>query len=79
MGNIAIYLVLLAASALFLILERLTHIEFMFHLAAIPLEVFVAVFIVEKFLERREKKEKEPHMFYDLISDYELSSQIRGI
>lgn len=32
-GTIGIYVVLLGASLLFLLLEQLTHIEFMFHLA----------------------------------------------
>lgn len=57
-SNILIYLVLIAFAALFLYIERLTHIEFMLHLAAIPLEVLVAVFVVEKFLENRQNKER---------------------
>ena len=35
---------------------------------------------IKKFLDYMiELKEKEPNIFYDLISDYELSSQIMGI
>ncbi len=76
-GNVLIYLIFIAASALFLILERLTHIEFMFHLAAIPLEVLVAVFIVEKFLERREKREKRRQLMF--IKSYMFRSEMRNL
>ena len=35
---------------------------------------------IQKFLDYViELKEKQPNMFYDLITNYELSSQIRGI
>lgn len=35
---------------------------------------------IQKFLDYAiELKEKQPNMFYELISDYELSCQIRGI
>ena len=63
-GNIAIYIILIAFSIIFLIIQRLTHIEFMLHLAAIPLEVLVAVFIVEKFLENRENKKRRSQLMY---------------
>jgi len=36
----------------------------MLHLAAIPLEVLVVVFIVEKFLDDRENKEKRKQLMY---------------
>ena len=36
----------------------------MLHLAAIPLEIMVAVFIVEKILENRENKEKRTQLMY---------------
>ena len=62
--NVLIYVLLVGASAAFLLLQHLTHIEFMFHLAAIPLEVLVVVFIVERFLENREKKEKRKQLMY---------------
>ena len=56
--NIWVYIIFSGASLLFLFLERLTHFEFLLHLAAIPLEVLVAFFIVEKFLENREMQNK---------------------
>ena len=43
--NVLIYIVLIAFAAIFLFIQRLTHIEFMLHVAAFPLEVLVAVFI----------------------------------
>jgi len=55
---LGIYALFPAASILFLIVEHLTHMEFLLHLAAIPLEVLVAVFIVERFLEQKERQEK---------------------
>jgi hypothetical protein len=41
---------------LYFSIERLTHVEDLQHLAAIPIEVMAAMFIVEKFLERREQE-----------------------
>ncbi len=57
-SNILIYIVLIAFAAVFLFIQRLTHIEFMLHVAAIPLEILVAVFVVERFLENRQNKER---------------------
>ncbi len=62
--RILIYIILIAATVIFLIIEKLTHIEFMLHLAAIPLEVLVVVFIVEKYLEGKEKREKRKQLGY---------------
>jgi hypothetical protein len=62
--NIVIYIVLVAASAIILLIENLTHITFMLHLAAIPLEVLFVVFVVEKFLDDRENKEKRKQLMY---------------
>ncbi len=56
--NILIYIVLIASAAVLLFIQRLTHIEFLLHAAAIPLEVLVAVFVVDIFLENRQKKER---------------------
>ncbi|MGQ3684399.1 MAG: hypothetical protein ACUBOA_05210 [Candidatus Loosdrechtia sp.] len=62
--NIGFYVVLVTTSLIFLFIEYLTHNEFMLHLAAIPLEILVGFFIVEKFLERREKKEKRRQLMF---------------
>jgi hypothetical protein len=75
--DIGLYLLFIAASALFLTVERLTHIEFFLHLAAIPVEVMVAVFIVEKFLERREQAEKRRQLMF--IKSYMFRSDMRNL
>lgn len=49
----------------------------MFHLAAIPLEVLVAVFIVEYFLETRENKEKRSQLMY--IKSHLFRSEMRNL
>jgi hypothetical protein len=58
------YAVFPAVSAVFLIIEHLTHIEFFLHLAAIPIEVMVAVFIVERLLERKENRDKRRQLMF---------------
>jgi len=75
--NAAFYFGFVAASILFLIIEHLTHNEFFLHLAAIPLEVLVAVFIVEKLLERRETKAKRQQLMY--IKSYMFRSDMRSL
>jgi hypothetical protein len=62
--NIFIYISLVVAPTVFLIIEHYTHIEFLLHLAAIPLEVLVAVFIVEMYLENRQKKERRRQLMH---------------
>ncbi len=60
---ISIFVVsLVATSLLFFYLEKVTHEEFFLHLAAIPLEVLLAIFIVERFLERRSARERRRHL-----------------
>jgi hypothetical protein len=54
--TIAFSIGLVGASVLFIILEGWTKWEFFWHLAAIPLEILIAVFIVESILERHEKR-----------------------
>lgn len=75
--NIGFYLAFIAASGLFLIVEHFTHVEFFLHLAAIPLEVLVAVFIVEKMLERREAKEKRRQLMF--IKSHMFRTDMRGL
>lgn len=55
---------LLILSLGFLFLEIITHIEFFLHLAAIPLEVLLAVFIVERFLAKRDYKKRRRQLMY---------------
>ena len=74
---LAIYALFPAASILFLIVEHLTHMEFFLHLAAIPMEVLVAVLIVERFLEKKEKQEKRRQLM--LIKSYMFRSDMRSL
>lgn len=53
-----LYVSLIAASAFFLYIEHVTHIEFMLHAAAIPIEILLGALIVKKYMERKEKTEK---------------------
>jgi hypothetical protein len=75
--NIGFYLGFVAASALFLVVQHFTHIEFFLHVAAIPLEVLVAVFIVEKMLERRETKERRRQLMF--IKSHMFRTDMRGL
>jgi hypothetical protein len=76
-GNISIGIALVSVSILFLILEHLTHIEFMLHLAAIPIEILAAVLIVERLLEKRENWKKRGQLMY--IKSYMFRSELRNL
>ena len=52
------YVVLIIASATFLVIYEIYHIEFMLHLAAIPFEILIAVFIIDVLLRKREIMDK---------------------
>jgi len=52
-------------------------VEFLLHLAAVPIEVLVAVFIVEQFLKHRENREKRRQLMY--IKSYMFRSEIRDL
>ena len=75
--NFWFYIVLAGAPVVFLIVWELTHIEFLLHLAAIPLEILLAVFIVERFLDQRYKKEQRKHLMF--IKSYLFRSQMRSL
>jgi hypothetical protein len=63
-NNFFIYIILLVTPVIVLIIEHFTHIEFLLHVAAIPIEVLVAVFIVEMYLESRQKKERRRQLMH---------------
>ncbi|MFC1901028.1 hypothetical protein ACFLYN_05490, partial [Chloroflexota bacterium] len=63
-NHILIYIVLITISAIALFIQHLTHMEFLLHIAAIPLEVLVAVFIVERYLENRRNKERRRQLMH---------------
>jgi len=62
--NVELYFLLIAGSGVILILHRFVHYDFLLHLAAIPLDILIAVFIVEKYLENHEEKEKRRQLMY---------------
>jgi hypothetical protein len=63
-SNFFIYIILLVTPVIILIIEHFTHIEFLLHVAAIPIEVLVAVFIVEMYLESRQKKDRRRQLMH---------------
>ncbi|MCK4792979.1 MAG: hypothetical protein KAV87_55125, partial [Desulfobacteraceae bacterium] len=74
---ILLCIVLAVTSAMFLFVESVTHLEFMFHLAAIPLEILLAVFIVNRFLGNKEKEERRRKLM--LIKSYLFRSEMRNL
>jgi hypothetical protein len=75
--TIAFTVALVAASGLFILLETLTRWEFFWHLAAIPLEILIAVFIVESILDRHEAHGRRQQLMY--IKSYMFRSQMRDL
>jgi len=51
-------------SAIFLYLEHITHIEFLLHVAAIPLEILAGAILVERYLAWREKRRRARQLMY---------------
>ena len=74
---ILLCIVLAVTSAMFLFVESVTHLEFMFHLAAIPLEILLAVFIVNRFLGNKEKEERRRKLM--LIKSCLFRSEMRNL
>ncbi len=72
-----LYISLITASSFFLYIFYATHIEFMLHVAAIPLEVLLGVLLIEKLLERKEKAEKFNQLMY--IKSYLYRSEMRNL
>lgn len=68
---------LIASSLFFLFLEKVTHEEFFLHLAAIPLEVMLAIFIVERFLERRSARERRRQLMF--IKSHLFRAEMRSL
>jgi hypothetical protein len=66
-----------ALSATALWLEHLTHFEFLLHVAAIPLEVLVGAFLVERWLARAEKEGKRRQLMY--LKSYLFRSEMRNV
>jgi hypothetical protein len=75
--EIAVAIILLSASVLFLVMEEVTHVEFFLHLAAIPLEVLLAVFIIEKILESQTSRAKRRQLMF--IKSFLFRSEMRNL
>ena len=57
-GFLPYYVVLIIASAILLVIHQIYHYEFVLHLAAIPFEIIIGVFIIDMLLRKREIVEK---------------------
>ena len=66
-----------ALSGFFLWLEHATHVEFLLHVAAIPLEILVGAFLVERWLARKEKEGKRRQLMY--LKSYLFRSEMRNV
>ena len=75
--NVELYFGLVAASGIILIFHHYLHFEFLLHLAAIPLDILIAVFIVERYLESHEQKEKRRQLMY--IKSFMFRSEMRNL
>jgi hypothetical protein len=75
--NTLFYLGLVVASIIFLILEFITHVEFLFHLAVLPLEALVVIFVIERLLEREEANKRRRLMMY--IKSTLFRSEMRNL
>jgi len=76
-SNAVFFIILVALALLFLGLELVTHVEFLLHLAAIPLEVLLAVFIVERLLENQEAIRRRRLLMY--IKSTMFRSEMRSL
>ncbi len=70
-------LLLIAISAQFLVIEYFTHITFMAHLAAIPLEILAGALIVERYLEKKEKNKKKKQLLH--IKSFLFRSELQNV
>ncbi len=75
--NIELYFALIAASGIILIVHHYVRFEFLLHLAAIPLDILIAVFIVEKYIEHHEQKEKRRQLMF--IKSFMFRSDMRNL
>jgi hypothetical protein len=66
-----------ALSAFFLWLEHATHVEFLLHVAAIPLEILAGAFLVERWLARKEKESKRQQLMY--LKSYLFRAEMRNV
>ncbi len=65
---------LLSVSAAMLVLEHYLHIEFLLHLAAIPIEILLGAVLVERLLNRHAKNKKKRQLIH--IKSYFFRSEM---
>lgn len=75
--SLGVPVALLAAALFFLVIAQFIHFEFFLHLAAIPLEVLLAVFIIERILERRAGRAKRRQLMF--IKSTMFRSEMRNL
>jgi hypothetical protein len=75
--KLLIILFLLLLSSIFLILDNILRYHFLLHLAAIPLEIILAVVIVEHFISYKEKVQKKYQLF--LIKSYLFRTEMKRL
>lgn len=75
--NLAMCAGFVAISLFFLALDYFTGFHIFLHLAAVPLEVILAVFVVERFLERRAAQEKRRQLMF--IKSCLFRSELRNL
>ena len=69
--------VLPALTGILLWLKHLTHVELLLHLAAIPIEILVGAFLVERWLAHEEKEVKRRQLMY--LKSYLFRSEMRNV
>jgi len=72
-----ILFLLLLSGIFFYISDYVLHHHFFLHLAAIPLEIILAVLVVEHFISHKEKANKKYQLF--LIKSYLFRSEMKRL
>jgi hypothetical protein len=76
--NLKLFAIILASlSGVFLYIQHVTHNEFMFHLAAIPIEVLTVLFIAQRFFENVQNQEKRRRLMY--IKSYLFRAELSDL
>jgi hypothetical protein len=77
-NNLKIFAIILASlSGVFLYIQYVTQNEFMFHLAAIPIEVLTVLFIAQRFFENVQNQEKRRRLMY--IKSYLFRAELSDL
>jgi len=77
-ANLKLFAIILGSlSGVFLYIQYVTHNEFMFHLAAIPIEVLTVLFIAQRFFENVQNQEKRRRLMY--IKSYLFRAELSDL